>query len=230
MTQGGDWGFFITRLVGFQYPNHCLASHTNFVCVRPSPIKALWQGIQYLLGWQTESEKAGFARTNWYVKEGSGYLLEQSTKPSTLGFAMADSPTALLAWIYEKLHDWTDNYPWTDDEILTWVSIYQFSTAGPAASLRIYYEATHIGREKMRNATEYIPKVPLGVSFYPKDLFALPTSWGSCLGPIVFETTHQEGGHFAAHECPEVFAEDLRKMFGSGGGAEQVSLKFKLDS
>ena len=32
---------------------------------------------------------------------------------------LADSPVALLAWIYEKSHDWTDDYPWTDDEILT---------------------------------------------------------------------------------------------------------------
>jgi len=50
---------------------------------------------------------------------------------------------ALLAWMYEKLHDWTDAYPWTEDEILTWVCVYWFSRAGPAASVRLYYEATH---------------------------------------------------------------------------------------
>lgn len=69
--------------------------------------------------------------------------MEQSTKPQTLAYALNDSPVALLAWIYEKMHDWTDSYPWTDDEIFTWVSIYQFSTAGPGAAHRIYYEVIH---------------------------------------------------------------------------------------
>jgi hypothetical protein len=45
-----------------------------------------------------------------------GYSAEQSTQPQTLGYALADSPAGLLAWIYEKLHRWTDEYPWTDDE------------------------------------------------------------------------------------------------------------------
>jgi hypothetical protein len=45
-----------------------------------------------------------------------GYYAEQSTKPQTLGYSLADSPVGLLAWIYEKLVTWTDSYPWTDDE------------------------------------------------------------------------------------------------------------------
>ena len=34
-------------------------------------------------------------------------------------------------------------YQWKDDEILTWVAIYYFFTAGLAASQRIYYESLH---------------------------------------------------------------------------------------
>ena len=45
-----------------------------------------------------------------------GYYAEQTTKPQTLGYSLADSPVGLLAWIYEKLVTWTDSYPWTDDE------------------------------------------------------------------------------------------------------------------
>lgn len=51
-----------------------------------------------------------------YINEGSGYAKQQSTKPQTLGYALQDSPVGLLAWIYEKLVVWTDEYPWTDDE------------------------------------------------------------------------------------------------------------------
>lgn len=51
-----------------------------------------------------------------FRKTGTGYFMEQSTKPQTLGYNLADSPVGLLAWIYEKLVSWSDEYPWTDDE------------------------------------------------------------------------------------------------------------------
>lgn len=54
---------------------------------------------------------------------------------------LADSPVGLLTWIYENLVAWTDDYPWTDQEVCEWVSLYWFSQAGPAASVTIYHEA-----------------------------------------------------------------------------------------
>ena len=51
-----------------------------------------------------------------FFKSEHGYMAEQSTKPQTLGYGLADSPVGLLAWIYEKLVGWTDAYPWEDDE------------------------------------------------------------------------------------------------------------------
>jgi len=45
-----------------------------------------------------------------------GYFVQQTTKPQTLGYSLADSPVGLLAWVYEKLVVVTDAYPWTDDE------------------------------------------------------------------------------------------------------------------
>jgi len=64
----------------------------------------------------TVREKEGLARTEEHAKLGQGYMMEQSTKPQTLGYGLADSPVGLLAWIYEKLVGWTDAYPWEDDE------------------------------------------------------------------------------------------------------------------
>jgi len=52
----------------------------------------------------------------WFQEEGRGYFMQQSTQPQTLGYGLADSPVGLLGWIYEKLLNWTDDYPWTDDE------------------------------------------------------------------------------------------------------------------
>lgn len=218
-TQGGDWGFMITRAMGLRYPSHVLASHINFILTKPpSPLRSPLLVLQYALGWYSAHEKAGLKRTRWYRSEGNGYGQIQTTKPHTLGFALADSPVALLAWVYEKLKDWTDEYDWTDDEVLTWVSIYQFSEAGADASLRIYYETTHNtgGGEDMTQLLEWNGKIPLGLSFFPRDVIVLPSSWGRTLGPVVFEKRHEEGGHFASFEKPEVLVGDVRAMFSKG--------------
>ncbi len=50
----------------------------------------------------------------------------------------------------------------------------------------------------------------------------LPKLWNQTLGPVVFESEYERGGHFAAWERPEEVVEDLRKMFGVGGGAFAV--------
>jgi hypothetical protein len=132
-------------------------------------------------------------------------MILQSTKPQTLAYALQDSPVALLAWIYEKLHDWTDNYPWADDEILTWISIYQFSRAGPGAAQRIYYEVQHTkksghslgtpGRSFTReDAAGYIKNVKLGITFNPKELVVLPKVWARTLGDVVYEAENNAGG------------------------------------
>lgn len=42
------------------------------------------------------------------------------------------------------------------------------------------------------------------------------------IGNMVQKTEHDRGGHFAAHEVPELLAGDLRKMFGKGGPAYGV--------
>lgn len=185
----------------------------------PTPTRNPLLTLRHALTPYTAREKAGLTRQSWFLREGSGYRFLQSTKPQTLGYSLSDSPVALLAWLLEKLHDWTDGYPWTDEEILTWVSIYWFSAAGPAASLRIYYESTHDSnpittREAMAT---YTPGVKLGLAYFPKELGVVPKSWGRTLGPVVWESEHEVGGHFAAWERPEAVAGDLRKMFGKGG-------------
>lgn len=227
VTQGGDWGSAITRMLGIQYPEHVLASHLNLIVVARPPTLAghPTQFLKHAVLPYSAAEKEGLGRTHWFQTEGTGYSAEQSTRPHTLGFALADSPVALLAWIYEKLHDWTDEYPWTDDEVLTWISIYAFSTAGPDASVRIYYEERKQGNTV--SGTEYHGKVLLGLSYFPQDVFVPPNTWGRTLGAVVFEKRHEKGGHFAAFERPEELVDDVRTMFGKGGGAESVVKKLK---
>lgn len=227
VTQGGDWGFWITRTISRLYPSHCHASHLNMIVADPpSPTTASspWRYLAHLLTPYTASERVGIARTANFHSDGFGYNRIQSTRPQTLGYALADSPSGLLAWIYEKLHGWTDNYPFTPDEILTWVSIYQFSTAGPAASLRIYYEMTADEDRGFRTrelAMRWVPGVKLGLAYFPADIYCVPSRWGKTLGNVVWEKKYQAGGHFAAWEKPEELVSGIREMFARGGGAEK---------
>ncbi|KAF8869036.1 alpha/beta-hydrolase [Infundibulicybe gibba] len=213
VTQGGDWGYRITRRMARLYGGtHVKAWHTNFPRVGPPKGFGPLSYLSRLTSGYTLRDKAGLQRTEWFMKTGRGYFAEQSTRPQTLGYSLADSPVGLLGWIYEKLVDWTDAYPWTDDEVLTWISIYWFSRAGPTASIRIYYEVTQ--EDNALYPTEPTT-IPLGFSYFPKELVIPPRKW--IRDPtLVFEADHDSGGHFAAYEKPKFLVGDLRKMFGKG--------------
>ncbi|KAK1225920.1 hypothetical protein PQX77_011117 [Marasmius sp. AFHP31] len=216
VAQGGDWGYGITLTMSAIYgQKHVKGWHTNM------PFVSAPAGVdpsQY-----TDEEKAVIEHNNWYNTKGNGYFVEQSTQPQTLGYSLSDSPVGLLAWIYEKLVAWTDAYAWEDDEILTWISIYWFSRSGPTATIRTYYEAAQM-RAAMDKAQTPPPKItiPSGVSFFPKEILKSPLSWITRDFNIVFHEKHEKGGHFAAHEVPELLVGDLRKMFGKGGPAYGV--------
>ncbi|KAI0159504.1 microsomal epoxide hydrolase [Xylariaceae sp. FL1272] len=240
-TQGGDWGYMITRAMGRHYaPEFVKAQHLNMSFFpRPSllknPIVALRTMFQAFVTGFSEADKKGFKRSREFQKSGNGYHKIQSTKPQTLGYGLSDSPTALLAWIYEKLVDWTDGYPWTEDEVCTWISIYWFSTATPRAAHQLYYEteqshdtarcqereARGIPASTFNQLLEY-QDVKLGLSKFPHDVIVMPRSWSHAMGDVIFSKEHDRGGHFAAWERPDEIVKDLRAMFGPEGGANGV--------
>ncbi|KZV68201.1 alpha/beta-hydrolase [Peniophora sp. CONT] len=220
VCQGGDWGALITMIIAHTYgPKYAKAWHTNL------PEQVAPSGVDEQS--YSERDRAALERKEQFMETGSGYMREQSTKPQTLGFSLSDSPVGLLAWIYEKLVEWTDAYAWTDDEVLTWISIYWFSRAGPTASTRLYYEARVQGYfESQKRSQALLPaleiKVPVGLSFFPKELIPAPESWISPHGEVAQAVQHERGGHFAAYEVPELLVDDLRKMFGKDGPAYGV--------
>jgi pimeloyl-ACP methyl ester carboxylesterase len=167
----------------------------------------------------TASESESLARAiDWSSGSGRGYFAQMATKPQTIGYSLADSPVGLLAWIYEKLIAWTDDYPWTDDEILTWVSIYYFSVAGPSAASFIYFEsrASNEDTDNMEKLQSYID-LPIGLAYFPKEIANMPRAWAEGMGKIVHVSESSKGGHFAALERPDVIADDLKEMFRKGG-------------
>jgi hypothetical protein len=74
------------------------------------------QYVKHLITPYTPREREGLALYKAFQTQGHGYYAVQSTRPQTLGYSLADSPVGMLAWIYEKLVQWTDSYPWTDEE------------------------------------------------------------------------------------------------------------------
>lgn len=63
------------------------------------------------------------------------------------------------------------------DAVLEWVSIYWFSRAGPAASVRIYYEMAggNGSNDQILRGTGG-GSVPVGLSYFPREVFHVPKS------------------------------------------------------
>lgn len=119
--------------------------HLNMATALPppltkKPIAFVRFLVTHMLNLYTPREAAGLKAAGDYQEHGDAYFKIQKTRPNTIGVLLADSPVGLLAWIYEKLRMWTDDYQWTDQEVCEWVSLYWFSRAGPAASVVIYHE------------------------------------------------------------------------------------------
>ena len=152
---------------------------------------------------------------------GHGYQLQQSTRPQTLGYGLADSPVGQLAWIVEKFWAWTDcdGDPlnvFTRDQLLDNVTVYWFTGTG-ASSGRLYWESA--GPAPSSTSTSIAAMlgpvtVPTGVSIFPRR-----SAGRRGAGPSTrFTNLHwwnelDRGGHFAAFEQPDLFVDEVRASF-----------------
>lgn len=147
----------------------------------------------------------------WSAKEGA-YQHQQSTRPVTLSYGLADSPTGLLAWMVEKYRAWSDcggdlSTRFSDEFLLTQASLYWFTNT-ISTSFRPYYEYG----ENLTRRVERID-VPTAVALFPADLTRPPRSWAERTYNVTRYTEMPRGGHFPAHEEPELLAQDLTDFF-----------------
>ncbi len=203
VAQGGDWGAQVTTRIGVLDPEHCAAVHVNMaIATAPKEPVAL-----------TDEEQADLAAMQAFMGEEAGYANEQGTKPQTLGAALNDSPTGLLAWIVEKFRTWSDcdgdpANAFTHDQLITNVMLY-WVTQTAASSARLYWETRHGGTW---SGASYVG-VPTGVARYPKEPLRWPRPWIERQYNVAHWAVMPRGGHFAAMEQPALFAEDLRAFF-----------------
>ncbi len=205
-AQGGDWGSAVTSALARQDADHLAGIHLNMPVV---PFGSLD------LADLTDGEQASLASLANYQKWESGYSTQQSTRPQTLGYGLADSPAAQCAWIVEKFRAWTDcdgdpESVLTRDELLDNVMLYWLNGSG-ASSGRLYWESfdTSFG-----GAGSDPIGVPAGCSIFPKEIIRLSRRWAETgFSDLRYWNELDRGGHFAAFEQPELFVAEVRACF-----------------
>jgi len=205
-AQGGDWGAFITTVLGHRFAHRLTGIHVNLLPVRRDPS---------MLQSPNAEEKKYLAQLGNFIKEEMGYQWIQGTRPQTLAFGLTDSPAGLAAWIVEKFHAWTDNKGNPEDavsrdEMLANISLYWF-TGAIGSSFWPYYARMH-GPWPVPDGETV--KAPMGYAEFPREILSPPRSLASRMfADIRRWTPMQKGGHFAALEQPEVLARDVIEFF-----------------
>ncbi|OJJ55371.1 hypothetical protein ASPSYDRAFT_80851 [Aspergillus sydowii CBS 593.65] len=215
VTQGGDFGSFITRSIAIQYPQAVRAQHLNMFPVAPPTLtSAPLAYLRWCLSGVTYSPfevEALRVRSN-FENDQSGYLEQQKTRPQTLGFALGDSPVGLLAWFVEKIHDWSDVYEaFSDSDIITLVMMHWIQGATPG--LRFYREAFGRGMREAEKTFQVYISAPTGVSMYANEQLHCPRDWAEQAANIHYWKEYERGGHFSSLERPDLFVQDLRSFF-----------------
>ena len=200
-AQGGDWGSAVTRAIGAQDPQHCAAIHVTLAMgTRPR-----------LEGDPSPEEQRAMKGAEYYQAWDSGYSKQQATRPQTVGYGLADSPSGQAAWILEKFWAWTDcdGHPENvldRNELLDNVMFY-WATNSAASSARIYWQS--FGKARATQLT-----IPVGVAVYPKEIVPPVRAWMEADYPNIVHWSEQpRGGHFAAFEQPDLFVADIRSCF-----------------
>jgi pimeloyl-ACP methyl ester carboxylesterase len=217
VAQGGDQGAAVTDDIAHQAPEGLIGVHMNLLRAALGSVTGLPA--------ESEQERAALDALATFRQSGFGYFLEQSTRPQTIGYALLDSPVALAGWMLD--HD-TDSYykissafvdgqpagGLTRDHILDNVTLYWLTATGASAA-RSYWEG---GRAAAVGGGRTLPAVsiPVGFTTFPGEIFRAPRSWVEKLYPtLVYFNEAERGGHFAAWEEPELFAEEMRAAFRS---------------
>lgn len=205
IAQGGDWGSTVAGWMAHDYPQACSGLHLNMVIMGHA-------GLKY----ETDDEREYAKAQARYRDYDGGYSHLQRTKPQTLGFALQDSPVGTAAWILEKFAAWSDvprpggqpqlEAVYAIDHLLTNIMLY-VATGAITTSAWLYLGNTLKGNFPLERPVT----VPTGVAAFPDPVFLPPPrSLAKKSYNIVRWTDMPRGGHFAAMEQPELFAEDVR--------------------
>jgi pimeloyl-ACP methyl ester carboxylesterase len=222
VAQGGDWGAFVVDQMGLQAPDGLLAIHTNMPATVPAEVdRALLAGDPPPSG-LSDAERRAFdqlVRTFTQVD----YARFMASRPQTL-YGIADSPVGLAAWLLD--HNDAHGQPaaavvaaldrttsatgeLTRNEVLDNITLYWLTNTGVSAS-RLYWEY----KGGFFNAKGV--SIPVATTVFPGEQYQAPRSWAEQAYPhLIYFHEVDRGGHFAAWEQPQLFAEEIRAAFRS---------------
>jgi pimeloyl-ACP methyl ester carboxylesterase len=203
-VHGGDVGAGVSGMVAGLDGDRVIGMHVVTDPLTAAATATFLPGMADRLDRSDPVDKLILDRMGAFKTEGSGYLAIQNSRPQTIGYGLTDSPLLQLAWIAEKVHEWTD-LPVDTDQVLTTVSLYWFTGSGASAAHTLYEQAhasTWPGAP---------PAVPQGFAVFGADetvrkLVPAP--------PGAHWTEFARGKHFPAMEAPADLAADLRAFFG----------------
>jgi pimeloyl-ACP methyl ester carboxylesterase len=217
VAQGGDWGAFVVDNMGLQAPPGLLAIHNNMPGVVPAEIdKAAVAGVPPPSDLSAE-ERSAYEGLVFTYKHVTIYQL-MATRPQTL-YGFADSPVALAAYMLD--HGDGGGQPaaavvealkrtanptgdLTRDEVLDNITLYWLTNTGVSAA-RLYWEYKG-GFFNVKGV-----RIPVAVTVFPGEQYRAPRSWTEKAYPkLYYYHEAAKGGHFAAWEQPQIFAEELR--------------------
>jgi pimeloyl-ACP methyl ester carboxylesterase len=201
-VHGGDIGAGVSGMVAGLDGDHVIGMHVVTDPLTAAATATFIPGMAGSLDQNDPAEKLILDRMEAFRTEGSGYLAIQNSRPQTIGYGLADSPLLQLAWIAEKVHEWTD-LPVDRDQMLTTVSLYWFTGSGASAAHTLYDQA---------HSADWgaPPAVPQGFAVFGADetvrkLVPAP--------PGAHWSEFPRGRHFPAMEAPAQLAADLQAFF-----------------
>jgi pimeloyl-ACP methyl ester carboxylesterase len=221
VAQGGDVGSAVTDTMAVLGVDGLAGIHLNFLR-RPPPevAAAVFGGAPAPEGLSEEEQAAFVPFKSQFMK---GYIAEQGQSPQTIGYSLTDSPVGLAAWIldhdrdaYQKIsRAFVDGQPsggLTRDRFLDNITLYWLTRTGTSAA-RIYWESQRATAAAAGQAPPAV-SIPVALTVFPGEIFRAPRSWAERVYPtLTYFNEVDRGGHFAAWEEPEIFAEEMRAAF-----------------